>query len=384
MAAHTTMLDFHLETSVITDPIQAKNAQQLLSSILSEWKFNQVMVIETQPGFIIFYQGANATHGVIHVYSDGYATVTLEEGVSCKQASGTVVSEAAKVIQKMILDKLKLKRIKSYLPMKRGGPIDQFITTSDNRLVEYDFDKVIYEGDSQYQNIKILHSPSFGNMLILDELQNIAESDLIYTHTIMRHGINDYRGKEILILGGGDGGLLHELLKENPKFVTMIEIDDMVMEACRKHLRSVCGDCLDKLKGDNYEIIVADCFPVMKKFIEENKTFDYVFGDLTDIPITDSPHGEFWDFMRDVLELTLKLLAPNGKYLTHGTGLNSVHPQEMYEEELRHRSVPLEFRKFSAHVPSFLETWVFYEIWQVPPQLSNGSVENGDKRILSR
>jgi predicted membrane-bound spermidine synthase len=40
----------------------------------------------------------------------------------------------------------------------------------------------------------------------------------------MCRGDEDYAGKEILILGGGDGALLHELRKENPKFVTMIEV----------------------------------------------------------------------------------------------------------------------------------------------------------------
>lgn len=93
----------------------------------------------------------------------------------------------------------------------------------------------------------------------------------------MRYGELDYKNKTILILGGGDGGLLHELLKENPAHVIMIEIsfsvlsprfllfavskvlnlmniDQMVMEACRIHLRSVCGDCLDTYKGSNYEV----------------------------------------------------------------------------------------------------------------------------------
>ena len=45
------------------------------------------------------------------------------------------------------------------------------------------------------------------------------------------------KDKEILILGGGDGALLYELLKENPKFVTMVDIDDVVMTACREHMR---------------------------------------------------------------------------------------------------------------------------------------------------
>lgn len=40
----------------------------------------------------------------------------------------------------------------------------------------------------------------------------------------MQRGKESYTGKEIVILGGGDGGLLWELLKEKPKFVTMLEV----------------------------------------------------------------------------------------------------------------------------------------------------------------
>lgn len=70
----------------------------------------------------------------------------------------------------------------------------------------------------------------------------------------MARGKEDYKDKEIVILGGGDGALLYELLKENPKNVIMLEIDDVVMKACSKHMRSICGDVLDKRSGDNYQV----------------------------------------------------------------------------------------------------------------------------------
>lgn len=70
----------------------------------------------------------------------------------------------------------------------------------------------------------------------------------------MQRGIENYDGKEICILGGGDGALLYELLKENPKFVTMLEIDEMVMQACNKYMNTICGDVLEVRKSDNYEV----------------------------------------------------------------------------------------------------------------------------------
>lgn len=52
----------------------------------------------------------------------------------------------------------------------------------------------------------------------------MAESDLSYTQALMHKGKEDFKGKEILILGGGDGALLWELLKEEPGFVTMVDV----------------------------------------------------------------------------------------------------------------------------------------------------------------
>ena len=59
------------------------------------------------------------------------------------------------------------------------------------------------------------------------------------------------------MIGGGDGALLYELLKENPRNVIMLEIDDVVMKACAKYMRSICGDVLDKRSGPNYNVITV-------------------------------------------------------------------------------------------------------------------------------
>ena len=52
----------------------------------------------------------------------------------------------------------------------------------------------------------------------------LAESDIDYTKALLGNGREIYKDKDVLILGGGDGGVLNELLKESPKFVTMVEI----------------------------------------------------------------------------------------------------------------------------------------------------------------
>ena len=82
----------------------------------------------------------------------------------------------------------------------------------------------------------------------------LGECDRIYTLTVCGIGRYDYKDKEILILGGGDGGILYELLKEEPKFITMAEIDEVVVKSCRKHMREACGDAMDNFEGPRHKV----------------------------------------------------------------------------------------------------------------------------------
>ncbi|KAH8020943.1 hypothetical protein HPB51_010333 [Rhipicephalus microplus] len=127
-----------------------------------------------------------------------------------------------------VMEELKLKikesiktRIERIPLIKRGTPVPNYYTTSDERILEYDFDKIVFEEKSKYQHVKILHSPTLGNCLLLDDLQNLAEKDINYTHGLMKYPSVSYADKEVLILGGGDGGLLCEHWDFIKKIVTM-------------------------------------------------------------------------------------------------------------------------------------------------------------------
>lgn len=65
------------------------------------------------------------------------------------------------------------------------------------------------------------------------------------------------------------------------------------------------------------QIVVGDCVVALDKYFKEGRQFDYVFGDLTDIPISETPTGETWDFIRLILEKSFKILKPDGIYLQH-------------------------------------------------------------------
>ncbi len=55
-----------------------------------------------------------------------------------------------------------------YAPIRRGQPVWPYMVTADERLQELDYDKLVFEMDSPWQNIRIFHSKENGNVLFLD------------------------------------------------------------------------------------------------------------------------------------------------------------------------------------------------------------------------
>lgn len=272
--------------------------------------------------------------GTLRVYPDEQIITVNLEGASPVNTSSVENSydfctgSDLKAINNNSMDRLKTllsqdlgQEVEKVPVIKRLSQVPIYFSSSDDRMFEYDFEETVFDQQSQHQRVAIYKSRTFGNCLFLDDLQNLAESDINYTHGIMNYGKNSYKDKEILILGGGDGALLHELVKEDPKFVTMVDIDQVVMDACKKYLRNACGSTLDTFKTDKYHVIVGDCIQYLEGYIKEGRKFDYVFNDLTDIPLSPEHTDvgkDLWGFVRKVLNLSLQVLNPTtGIYLNH-------------------------------------------------------------------
>ncbi|XP_054715597.1 spermine synthase-like [Uloborus diversus] len=361
LEARTSMIDIQVDSAILSNPDKRAKIINDTEDILQPFFVKKKFEGAFGDSYIVLFSNESGSLTItLKTYPFGLITLTLEDCLDETAFTNPILED----LRKKITSKLKVKAEKIPI-VKRGSAVPLYFTTADERLLEYDFDKVIFHEDSPYQNVKILHSPTLGNCLILDDLQNLAESDLNYTRGLMKHGIIPYSGKEVLILGGGDGGLLHELLKENPKFVTMVDIDQMVIDACRLHLRGCCGDSLDKLEGSNYKIIIDDCLKKLDEYKDEGRSFDIIINDLTDIPIATSPQGELWDFVKKIVNMSLAVLRRDGSYLNHALGESCFEPLKTYENVLLSLPVKVQFEKHAAYVPSFMENWVFYEVKKV-------------------
>nr|XP_055036688.1 spermine synthase isoform X2 [Misgurnus anguillicaudatus] len=348
----------------LTAPVDVSATVHGLQSLFQEQEMTETIHDSEGHGYLATFIGKNGRFAILRMHSHGLVTFDLQclEGDDVAQVDNLLNALENKL--KALLDG-NIQRIKRLPALIRGSDVDRYWPTADGRLTEYDIDEVVYEKDSEYQNIKILHSRQFGNMLILNGDVNLAESDLPYTQAIMGSGKEHYAGKEVLILGGGDGGILHEAVKLKPKMITMVEIDELVIDGCRKHMRKTCGNVLDNLKGDFYEILVQDCVPVLKKFVEQGRTFDYVINDLTAVPISTAPEEDStWEFLRLILDLSIRVLRPGGKYFTQGNCVNLTDALNEYEKLLGRLSCKVDFSKEVVCVPSYMELWVFYTIWK--------------------
>ena len=59
----------------------------------------------------------------------------------------------------------------------------------------------------------------------------------------------------------------------------------------------------------------------MADYIKQGKHFDYVFADLTDVPISPEPVGDMWDFLGSIMSMGTQLIKPGtGRYMTHVSG----------------------------------------------------------------
>ncbi|XP_067350615.1 spermine synthase [Channa argus] len=359
MALRHYTLDFNLSTAVDS----ASTVPDLLS-ILHEQEMTETVHDTNGHGYLATFVGKNGRLVILRVHSHGLVTIDLQcyEGDNIAQLDNLLNALEKKLNTLLNGNIARTKRLPALV---RGAKVDRYWPTADGRLIEYDIDRVVYEEESAYQNIKILHSQQFGNILVLNGDVNLAESDSSYTQAIMGSGKENYAGKEVLILGGGDGGILAEVVKQKPKMITMVEIDQKVIDGCKMHMRKTCGNILDNLKGDCYQILVEDCVPVLKKYVKEGRTFDYVINDLTAVPISTEPEEDStWEFLRLILDLSIKVLHPSGKYFTQGNSVNLTEALNLYEEQLGKLSCPVDFSKEVVCVPSYMELWAFYTIWK--------------------
>jgi len=134
---------------------------------------------------------------------------------------------------------------------------------------------VLHRETTPYQEVMILDTVELGRMLVLDDIIQVTEHDEFCYHEMMSHvpAFTHPRPRRALVVGGGDGGCVRELLKHPTiEQVDLCEIDEAVVRACRQYLPEVAAGLDDprcriliqdgiayvKDCRDHYDVVVVD------------------------------------------------------------------------------------------------------------------------------
>ena len=106
-------------------------------------------------------------------------------------------------------------------------------------------EKQLYSGQSDFQRIDVFESKEYGRFLTLDGYMMLTERDEFIYHEMIVHvpmAVNP-RIKNVLVIGAGDGGVLRELTRyKSVERIDLVEIDEQVVEVCKKYLpQTACG-----------------------------------------------------------------------------------------------------------------------------------------------
>ncbi|SFN08847.1 polyamine aminopropyltransferase [Thermodesulforhabdus norvegica] len=159
---------------------------------------------------------------------------------------------------------------------------------------------ILYSANSPYQQIDVVETEEYGRVLYLDRRFQTSEAEEYFYHESLVHPAMVIHSvpRKVLLIGGGDGGALEEILKyRTVERVDMVELDGKVIEVARRFLNRICANAFE---DPRLNLVVGDG----RAFIEKSSdSYDVIILDLTD-PMGPSKYvytKEFYDLCRDHL-----------------------------------------------------------------------------------
>jgi spermidine synthase len=140
-------------------------------------------------------------------------------------------------------------------------------------------DRILFDSETAHQRLVLFENGTFGRVLTLDNVVQTTEKDEFIYHEMLAHLpiLAHGAAKKVLIVGGGDGGMLEEVLKHKSiEKVTQVEIDAGVVAFSKQYLSSICKDAYDDPRLD---LVIADGVDFVASCAER---YDVAIVDSTD------------------------------------------------------------------------------------------------------
>ena len=182
--------------------------------------------------------------------------------------------------------------------------------------------RVLHEVKTEHQHLVIFENATWGRVLMLDGVCQLTTSDEFIYHEMMAHVplMALSKPKRVLVVGGGDGGVLREVLKHpTVEKATLCEIDRSVIDLSLRHFPGVSAGAFDNPRA---EVVIADGL----KFVAEAKEkYDAIIVDSSE-PIGPSAVLHTPEFFADCK----RALIDHGVFVTQN-GLPFLLPSHLTE-----------------------------------------------------
>ncbi|MDR0364787.1 MAG: polyamine aminopropyltransferase [Bacteroidales bacterium] len=155
-----------------------------------------------------------------------------------------------------------------------------FTDKDDNQAMSLRYTgEVLFDKRSELQRVRVLDTYAYGKMLVIDNMVMTTDRDEFHYHEMISHPMMLVHGnvKNVLVIGGGDGGSIREVLKhDNVEKVTMVEIDENVIDASKQFLTKLSVE----FDNPKLNLIIGDGI----KYVAEapSGTFDLILVDGSD------------------------------------------------------------------------------------------------------
>jgi spermidine synthase len=205
-------------------------------------------------------------------------------------------------------------------------------------------DRVLFRERSEHQDLVIFENAIYGRVLALDGVVQVTEKDEFVYHEMMTHVpiLAHGKAKRVLIVGGGDGGILREVLRHRSvEAVTMVEIDRAVVDMCLRWMPSIAGKSFTDKRAN---LVIADG----AKFVAETDArFDVVIVDSTD------PQGPGEVLFTEAFYKSCKRVLTKGGILVNQNGVPFLQGDELTMTYRRRRKSFERASFYVAAVPSY-------------------------------
>ena len=238
--------------------------------------------------------------------------------------------------------------------------------------------RTIHHENTEFQEVGIVESVSFGKILVLDgDMQSSQKDEFIYHESLVQPAMMSHPNPEkVLILGGGEGATLREVLRSKTvKRVVMVDIDKRLVEICKEFLPEYSCGAFDDPRA---ELVITDALNWLEKSEEK---FDVIVGDLTD-PLPQAPsHGLYSvPFFKNLIT---NRLNEGGLFVTQSSRITFT---DMYLHNVLFETMSKVFpilRTELVYIPGFDMPWSFTiaSYTTDPVKISKGEI---DSRISER